>query len=159
MKYFFYRAIMGHFFCQKKSNCRDFCQKIDENPILHSNKYSKVKYLNSAYYMVLFFVLKIAKCRDFDQKINKDPLHIDKFSKVKYLNSAYTSSSFLCLKLPNVNIYFYFFIKVKYLFYQIMGHFFCQKKSKCRDFDQKINQTPLLHSDKSSKVKYLNSAY
>ena len=32
------------------------------------------------------------------------------------------------------------------------------KKSKCRDFDEKINQTPLLHSDKFSKVKYLNSA-
>ena len=48
-----------------------------------------MKYLNSAYYIVLFFVLKIAKCRDFDQKINQTPLlHSDKFSKVKYLNSA-----------------------------------------------------------------------
>ena len=38
-----------------------------------------------------------------------------------------------------------------------MATFFV-KKSKCRDFDEKINQTPLLHSDKFSKVKYLNSA-
>ena len=32
---------------------------------IHSDKFLKVKYLNSANYIVLFFVLKIAKCRDF----------------------------------------------------------------------------------------------
>ena len=120
-----------------------------------------MKYLNSAYYIVLFFVLKIAKCRDFYQKINQTQLlHSDKFSKVKYLNFAYYIVLFFVLKIDECKHFFYFFIKVKYFFYQaIMGHFFCQKKSKCRDFDQKINQTPLLHSDKFSKVKYLNSAY
>ena len=90
VKYLFYQAIMGHFFCQKKSKCRDFDEKINQTPLLYSDNFSKVKYLNSAYYIVLFFVLKIAKCRDFDQKINQTPLlHSDKFSKVKYLNSAH----------------------------------------------------------------------
>ena len=64
------------------------------------------------------------------------------------------------LKIAKCKHFFFFIIKVKYLFYwAIMSHFFCQKKSKCRDFDQKINQTPLLHSDKFMKVKYLNSTY
>ena len=127
---------------------------------IHSDKFLKVKYLNSANYIVLFFVLKIAKCRDFYQKINQTPLlHSDKFSKVKYLNSAYYIALFFVLKIDECKHFFYVFIKVKYFFYHaIMGHFFCQKKSKCRDFDEKINQTPLLYRNNFSKVKYLNSA-
>ena len=58
-------SIIGHFFCQKKSKCRDFGQKFDENPLLHSKKILKVKYLNFAYHIVIFFVLKIAKCKHF----------------------------------------------------------------------------------------------
>ena len=47
---------------------------------IHSDKFLKVKYLNSANYIVLFFVLKIAKCRVFDQKINQTQiLYSDKF--------------------------------------------------------------------------------
>ena len=60
-------AIIGHFFCQKKPKRRDFGQKIDENQLLHSPKFSKVKYLNSDYYIVLFFGPKIPKCKNFSQ--------------------------------------------------------------------------------------------